>query len=97
MVIFNNTPLKGIDSTPDAAVSSFGTVLKEQDEHKKVFSQLLDKNQEKIKSMEEEIESMKVIITTLRAAKPGYACLSKKRGAVARINHIPVKLNKKIA
>jgi hypothetical protein len=47
--------------------------------------------------MEEELESMKNVIKSLRAAKPGYSCLSKKRGAVARINHIPVKLNEKIA
>jgi hypothetical protein len=40
---------------------------------------------------------MKVVITSLRAAKPGYGCLSKKRGAVAMISHIPLKLNKKIA
>jgi hypothetical protein len=28
MVIFNNTPLKEIDSTPDAGVTSFGTKIK---------------------------------------------------------------------
>jgi hypothetical protein len=39
---------------------------------------------------------MKIIVTSLRAAKPGYGCLGKRRGSVARIMKKPEKLNEKI-
>jgi hypothetical protein len=97
MIINDGETLKIPNIKLDTETTTFGTAILVKNPQAKIFTQLSDKSHDKIKLLEEELESMKVVVDSLRAAKPGYSCLNKKRGAVAMINQVPEKLNLKIA